>query len=237
MHRSTLSRACFPTRHEHPPPWRRGQGIVRANAPTPPSQKTSLGFRYLASSLIRSYRVSKGSASIARALLTHSFDEVQFLGARCASHENNRGGPSDMGSIRIGGWTRLWIAVSTVFLILGIWGGYSDVRYVQKKAVDQYESEVSAAQAFRDCRAKGPHTPINAVDRWLGGDCVEATGDPDENFAAAEARAAQKRDSAIAAANSAAVSYALNLFLWPAVSLGAFFAAVAWIRAGFRRRA
>jgi hypothetical protein len=140
-----------------------------------------------------------------------------------------------MGSVRVGGWTRLWIAVSALFLVIGIWGGYSDASYVRKKAVDQYESDVSVAQACKDYRAEGPHTADTGLDKWLYGDCIAATGDPEKNFADAESSASRKRDNAIAAGNSAAFGYALNVFLWPAVSLAALFAAIGWIRAGFRR--
>jgi hypothetical protein len=140
-----------------------------------------------------------------------------------------------MGSVRIGGWTRLWIAVSALFLILAVWGGISDANYVRKKAVEQYELGISAAQACREYRAKGPHTADSGLDKWLYGDCMASTGDPEKNFASAEASAARKRDSAITAGNAAAISYALNVFLWPAVALAALFAAIGWIRSGFRR--
>ena len=141
-----------------------------------------------------------------------------------------------MNGIRIGGWTRLWLAISAASLVAASFGWRDESRYAREKADEQYKSDIAYHQACVEERDAGAPRSDSAFDNWIFRDCVSAP-DKKVDLASLEKAAQQRRESAISGGEAAALSYALNLFLWPAMGLGVLFAAIGWIRAGFRRQA
>ncbi|KIG04887.1 hypothetical protein BurMR1_3698 [Burkholderia sp. MR1] len=128
--------------------------------------------------------------------------------------------------LRIGGWTRIWMVISVFFFLVAAYSWRGDVRYVREKADKQYRSDIENVELCKDAAMKGL-IKDDAFSKFMYGGCGSES--------AAQAQA--KRDQAISTGEGEALSAGLHIFLWPSACLGALFAALGWIRSGFRRRA
>lgn len=132
--------------------------------------------------------------------------------------------------IKIGGWTRIWMVLSALFLLFGVWVWQNNSSDAKKKADEAYKSQVDSVAFCADARAKGLTKSSEPVDKFMYAGCDAAPAQD-------EAAGRVVRDQSISEGNTSAMKVGFAVFFWPSAIIGIFFAAVGWIRSGFRRRA
>lgn len=120
--------------------------------------------------------------------------------------------------IKFGGWSRVLIAISAIFLVIAA----QDLKYARDKARKEAQSKYESAIAPMPASCL-EDSPANSKFR----DFICSSPIPE-----AEARAT--RDSEIEVADSKSLRKFLKFWLYPTFFIGAAFWAIDWIRRGFR---
>lgn len=141
-------------------------------------------------------------------------------------------------TVRIGGWTRIWLVLSSIFFILSLLVIFDNLNRKYRQADEDYQLVVNNAEWYRThpqevaeqqatCKQMLTGRPADSLAHVL---CdAENNSAPDLTSAAAK-RDAQKNAASVTAWKDAFIGGAS-----PSVILGALFAAIGWIRAGFRK--
>ena len=106
----------------------------------------------------------------------------------------------NMNQIRIGGWTRIWLVVSAFFLVVAVITWRNESRSARTAADEQYKSDVSSLKACEQARANNVDmSRDDLLTQFQYGECSSLLS----------ARIQQKREQALAANESSALSIGL----------------------------
>jgi hypothetical protein len=129
-----------------------------------------------------------------------------------------------MQTIKIGGWARIALSISAFFLVIGLYQWKQDSDYATAKATETYQQKKVAGA---DPCAGMP--PTDGLYKLIG--CPVAF-DPPRVY---EEKISAERDMQIDAGQKAAISSAFNIWFWPTLVVFSLFAALGWIRRGFKK--
>lgn len=121
---------------------------------------------------------------------------------------------------KIGGWTRIWCALSACFLALGAYTWHANAEYARNKATETYSNTVGGQKMCNDMPTKD-----DAFFKFM---CSTPP--------VSDAQAAQARDQAIRQGNEDALKAGLHIWLFPTAFIAIVFGGIGWIRRGFRKQ-
>lgn len=131
-----------------------------------------------------------------------------------------------MANFRLGGWTRIWIALSVAWGIVCLLGYSRVVDQTIQTANKNYAEAAAIRHACAD--SSKSHDPMSD-------DAIFARLSHCENVPT-EFVARSKRDAELSEARPAALGATFPFFVWPVGVTGLCFLVVGWIRRGFTAR-
>ncbi len=129
--------------------------------------------------------------------------------------------------MKLGGWTRIWIALTVSWGLLCLWG-YSRAVDQNIQAANKNFAEVSST--ISACAAGA------SSSNPMSDDAIFAKFAHCESVPTVSA-ARSKHEAELNDARPVARDFAFSLFIWPVGVTGLCWAVVGWIRSGFKRRA
>lgn len=136
----------------------------------------------------------------------------------------------------MGGWTRIWVVVTTVGALVGAWAGWANYQSNMHGALRAYQQAVDQPHLRDDCahRPAEPNPASTAFDRYLS-DC--RIGMPSSHSVPLDAvkHWADQREQARSVAMRGAVILGVVIAAFISATVGALFVTIGWIGRGFRK--